>query len=140
MHGLARHMPLTMAAFVVGGLSLIGVPLTSGFISKWYLVTAVLDSGYWPLAVLVLASTLIAIMYVWRVVEVAYFRTTGTQTREAREAPAVMLIPLWVLVGANLYFGIDSSLPTGLALQGAADLFGTPPPDQIMTGAVDAWK
>ena len=57
MHGLARQMPWTMAAFVAGGLSLIGVPLTAGFISKWYLVSAAFTTGYWPLAVLVLVSS-----------------------------------------------------------------------------------
>jgi multicomponent Na+:H+ antiporter subunit D len=123
MKGLARCMPLTMAAFVIGGLSLIGIPLTSGFISKWYLVSALLDSGAWPLAVLVLLSSLIAVVYIWRVVEVAYFQ--AAPTHEVKEAPAAMLIPLWLLIGANLYFGIDSSLSTGIAQRGAADLFGT---------------
>ncbi|MBT6800392.1 MAG: monovalent cation/H+ antiporter subunit D family protein, partial [Rhodospirillales bacterium] len=51
MRGLGRQMPWTMAAFVVGGLSLIGVPLTVGFISKWYLIVAALEAGYWPIAV-----------------------------------------------------------------------------------------
>jgi multicomponent Na+:H+ antiporter subunit D len=125
MRGLSRSMPMTMAAFVIGGLSLIGVPLTSGFISKWYLVSAVLDSGYWPLAVLVLLSSLIAVVYIWRVVEVAYFQAPPIPTREVKEAPAVMLIPLWLLIGANLYFGVDASLSTGIAQRGAADLFGT---------------
>jgi multicomponent Na+:H+ antiporter subunit D len=45
--GLGRSMPWTMAAFVAGGLSLIGVPLTVGFISKWYLVLAALEQGWW---------------------------------------------------------------------------------------------
>ena len=123
MNGLARCMPLTMAAFVIGGLSLIGVPLTTGFISKWYLVSAVLDRGYWPLAVLVLLSSLTAVVYIWRVVEVAYFQ--AAPTGKVKEAPAAMLIPLWVLIGANLYFGIDASLSTGMAQRGAADLIST---------------
>ena len=46
--GLGRRMPVTMAAFVVGGLSLIGVPLTVGFVTKWYLVQAALEAGAWP--------------------------------------------------------------------------------------------
>ncbi|WP_455235021.1 monovalent cation/H+ antiporter subunit D family protein, partial [Thiogranum longum] len=74
MHGIAKQMPLTMAAFVIGGLSLIGVPLTTGFVSKWYLVLAALDDGYWLLAPLILVSSLIALVYVWRVVEAAYFQ------------------------------------------------------------------
>ena len=43
--GVARSMPLVMAAFVIGGLSLIGVPGTAGFVSKWYLLGAVLGEG-----------------------------------------------------------------------------------------------
>ena len=124
MHGLARQMPWTMAAFVVGGLSLVGIPLTAGFISKWYLVSAVLADGYWPLAVLVLVSSLLALMYIWRVVEAAYFNVPGAEMRKVKEAPAVMLIPTWLLIGANLYFGVNASLIAGLAQRGADVLIG----------------
>ena len=63
--GLGKQMPWTMAAIVAGGLSLIGVPLTVGFVSKWYLVLALLENGWWPLTVLVLISSLLAVIYVW---------------------------------------------------------------------------
>jgi multicomponent Na+:H+ antiporter subunit D len=124
MHGLARQMPWTMAAFVAGGLSLIGLPLTAGFISKWYLVSAALTSGYWPLAVLILVSSLLALIYIWRVVEVAYFNVPGVVMHKVKEAPASMLIPTWLLIGANLYVGINTSLITGIARQGADILIG----------------
>jgi multicomponent Na+:H+ antiporter subunit D len=119
MHGLARQMPWTMAAFVASGLSLVGLPLTAGFISKWYLVSAVLTEGYWPLALLVLATSLLALVYIWRVVEAAYFHVPATAMHRVKEAPASMLIPVWLLVGANVYVGIDASLITGMARQGA---------------------
>jgi multicomponent Na+:H+ antiporter subunit D len=124
MHGIAKQMPLTMAAFVIGGLSLIGVPLTTGFVSKWYLVLAALDDGYWLLAPLILASSLIALVYVWRVVEAAYFQPAPVGGREVREEPAAMLIPTWLLIGANLYFGIDTSLTSGMARRSAEALLG----------------
>jgi multicomponent Na+:H+ antiporter subunit D len=124
MHGLARKMPWTMAAFVVGGLSLVGIPLTAGFISKWYLVSAVLAEGYWPLAVLILVSSLLALMYIWRVVEAAYFFVPGAAMHKVKEAPAIMLIPTWLLIGANLYFGINAGLVSGIARQGANILIG----------------
>jgi multicomponent Na+:H+ antiporter subunit D len=108
-----------MAAFVAGGLSLIGIPLSAGFISKWYLVSAVLADGRWPLAVLVLISSLLALVYIWRVVEAAYFQVPGSNMRKVSEAPAVMLIPTWLLIGANLYFGMHTSLVTETARQGA---------------------
>ncbi len=61
MAGLGRRMPLTMAAFVVGGLGLIGVPMTVGFVSKWYLVKGAIEAGLWPVAVLILLSSLLAL-------------------------------------------------------------------------------
>jgi len=124
MHGLARQMPWTMAAFVAGGLSLVGLPLTAGFISKWYLVSAVLVEGYWPLAVLVLVSSLLALIYIWRVVEAAYFNVPGAAMHRVKEAPASMLIPTWLLIGANLYVGINASPVSGMARQGADILIG----------------
>jgi multicomponent Na+:H+ antiporter subunit D len=124
MHGLAKQMPWTMAAFVVGGLSLVGVPLTAGFISKWYLVSAVLTDGYWPLAVLILVSSLLALIYIWRVVEAAYFNAPGAEMRKVKEAPVSMLIPTWLLIGANLYFGVNAGLIAGIARRGADVLIG----------------
>jgi len=124
MHGLARQMPWTMAAFVAGGLSLVGLPLTAGFISKWYLVSAVLADGYWPLAVLILVSSLLALIYVWRVVEAAYFNVPGANMHKVREAPISMLIPAWLLIGANVYVGVNASLITDIAQQGADVLLG----------------
>ena len=62
-------MPWTLSAFAIGGLSLIGVPLTSGFISKWYLILAALEQDWWWLALIVLGTSLIAVMYIWKVVE-----------------------------------------------------------------------
>jgi len=124
MHGLARQMPWTMAAFVAGGLSLVGLPLTAGFISKWYLVSAVLTNGYWPLAVLILVSSLLALIYIWRVVEAAYFNVPGAAMQTVKEAPASMLVPVWLLIGANFYIGVNAGLLVDLAHQGANILIG----------------
>ncbi|MCG6948249.1 MAG: monovalent cation/H+ antiporter subunit D family protein [Acidobacteria bacterium] len=122
--GLGRRMPLTMAAFVVGGLSLIGVPLTVGFVSKWYLVMGALERGLWPVAVLILLSSLLALVYVWRVVEVAYFRQPPAEAPDVSEAPASLLVPTWVLVGATVFFGIFTSLSVGVASAAARMLLG----------------
>ena len=123
MHGLGRAMPWTMAAFVVGGLSLIGVPFTVGFISKWYLVQAALEQGMWPVAGVVLLGSLLALMYVWKVVEVAYFREADPEL-EISEAPLSLLAPTWVLVLGNLYFGINASDSVGIATRAAEVLLG----------------
>ncbi|HCK35362.1 MAG TPA: cation:proton antiporter [Gemmatimonadetes bacterium] len=123
MNGLGRAMPWTMAAFVVGGLSLIGVPFTVGFISKWYLVQAALEQGMWPVAGVVLLGSLLALMYVWKVVEVAYFREADPELGIS-EAPLSLLVPTWVLVLGNLYFGINASDSVGIATRAAEVLLG----------------
>ena len=112
LRGLGKSMPWTMAAFVVGGLSLIGVPLTVGFISKWYLVVAALEQGLWYVAGLVLLSSLLAVVYVWRVVEVAYFEPPPAVEGkgEITEAPVSLLAPVWVLVAAIIYFGLTNDM------------------------------
>ena len=124
MQGLARQMPWTMAAFVAGGLSLIGLPLTAGFISKWYLVSAALTDGYWPLAVLMLVSSLLALIYIWRVVESAYFGAPARSSSNVKEAPAAMLVPMWLFIGLNLYVGVNAEPITDIAQRAAAGLIG----------------
>ena len=120
MEGIAKRMPLTMAAFVAGGLSLIGVPLTVGFVSKWYLIQAVLEKGWWPLVVVILVSSLFAVIYVWRVIEVAYFRPPPKGEQDVSEAPLSMLVPLGVMIAATYYFGIDATRTLDVAT-GAAE-------------------
>ena len=127
MRGLGRRMPVTMAAWVVGGLGMIGVPLTVGFISKWYLIQAALERGSWPIAVLVLLSSLIAVAYVWRVVETAYFQQPVEDAPEVREAPLSMLIPMWILMVATLVFGVWTSASAGVARRAAEFLLGAGP-------------
>jgi multicomponent Na+:H+ antiporter subunit D len=122
--GIGRRMPWTTAGFAIGGLSLIGVPLTAGFVSKWYLVLGAMERGWWPAAALVFLSSLLAIAYVWRVVEVAYLRPTPDDLTGVREAPLSMLIPAWVLIAATVYFGVETSLSVGIAEQAARFLFG----------------
>lgn len=124
--GLGRDMPWTMTTFVIGGLSLIGVPLTAGFISKWYLIDAALAGGYWWLAVLIVASSLLAVVYIWRVVEVMYFRPVPVGREKVAEAPLLLLLPTLALAAANLYFGLATTLPVSAA-QGAAKLLVAAP-------------
>lgn len=131
--GLGRRMPLSMAAILVGGLSLIGVPLTVGFVSKWYLVLALLEKGWWPIVLLVLLGSLLAVIYVWRLVEYAWFqRAEGEELLLltpllAREAPLSLLIPTWLLVLANIYFGVDAGFTVGISQAAVTDLFGGRP-------------
>jgi multicomponent Na+:H+ antiporter subunit D len=126
MRGLGTRMPWTMAAFVIGGLSLIGVPATVGFISKWYLVLGAIQGGHWFVAGFILLGSLLAVVYVWRVVEAAYFHEFVGELG-VREAPLSMLIPTWILVGANIYFGLNAAQTAGVATKAAEILLGVSP-------------
>lgn len=121
--GLIRQMPLTSIAIILGGLSLIGVPGTAGFVSKWYLLQATLEVGLWPLAVLVLVGSLLAVIYVWKIVEHLFFQP-DTKQKSIKEAPLLMLIPIWILVAANLWFGFNTEFTWGLAQKASEALTG----------------
>jgi len=125
--GLGRTMPLTSFGIVLGGMSLIGIPGTAGFISKWYLVLGAIAHGYWWLVALILASSLIAVIYVWRFVEMAYFREPDPAAARLAEAPLSMLIPAWIMVAGCVYFGLDSGHPVDGARLAAAALLGGAP-------------
>lgn len=117
-NGLGRRMPWTMSAILLLGLGLIGVPLTAGFISKWYILSAAIEQDRWLSAIVILGGSLLAILYVWKIVEHAYFRPSPSPARDipaTREAPLTMLVPLWLLVAGNFYLGLDTSFSAGFA-------------------------
>jgi len=124
LNGVGKSMPVLMAAFVVAGLGLIGVPLTVGFVSKWQLVNATLEADMWPLAALILLSSLLAMIYVWRIFEVAYLRDGHLHPVAAKKHPLSMLIPTWILALASLYFGTNASFTLDVAHQAARQLMG----------------
>lgn len=113
--GLARRMPLTAFGVVLAGLSLIGIPGTAGFTTKWFLITAALERGYWWVAALIVVTSLIAVAYVWRFVEAAYLRAPGPEAPRPGEPPLSMLVPAWLLVAACIYFGLETSFNIGYA-------------------------
>lgn len=125
--GLGKRMPWTMAAIVLLGLGLIGIPFTSGFISKWYLLVAAIEHNHWLAAIIIVAGSLLAIVYIWKIVEYAYFKNPTDSlyidTKATLEAPLQMLIPLWVLVFANFYFGLETSFSFGFANTAINTLF-----------------
>ncbi|MBL1431315.1 MAG: monovalent cation/H+ antiporter subunit D family protein [Robiginitomaculum sp.] len=127
MRGLGKTMPLTAAGLTIAGMSLMGVPLTAGFISKYYLVIAALENGWWWAVVAIVVSSVLAIFYVGRMIEVMYLQeppTTKDDVVVTVRSPILPLVALYVLVIANVWFFFDPSLPMGLANTAANELIG----------------
>jgi multicomponent Na+:H+ antiporter subunit D len=120
--GLGKKMPITMSCLLIGGLGLIGVPGTAGFISKWYLAVGAIDAGYIWLVFLLVLSSLLALIYVGRVVEVVWFREPGPNLEGVGEAPLSLLVPTALMAAATIYFGLETSQSAGLAAQAVETL------------------
>ncbi|MGQ4808852.1 Na(+)/H(+) antiporter subunit D [Candidatus Entotheonellaceae bacterium PAL068K] len=112
--GMSRRMPLTMAAFAVAALSMIGLPPTAGFFSKWYLISGALEAQAWVYVVALVLSSLLTAVYFFRVIEVAHLRqphaadAASQQPAARQELPAPMLTPIVVLATAVLVLGLLS--------------------------------
>jgi multicomponent Na+:H+ antiporter subunit D len=107
MYGLFSKSPVTMVCFVVGALSMIGVPPTCGFFSKWYLVSGAFAAGRWEFAIALLISSLMNAVLFFRVIEHAFFMNPDDKGEENiapafSENPSSMLVPL-VLAAASLF-------------------------------------
>jgi len=125
--GLGREMPLTMLALVLAGMSMIGVPLTAGFISKWALIQAAIDQDAVFSIVVVLVGSLLAVIYIGRIAEAAYLRPAPEGRKPVTEVGLWLQIPMWILIAANFWFGIDTDLTLGTATRGAEVLLGLAP-------------
>ena len=121
--GLGRSAPWTMTAFAIAALSLIGVPLTAGFQSKFALVSALLESGWWWAAMIVVFSSVLAVVYMGRILEAVFFRPPSNPQKRHKEAPLLLLIPLWILAVANILVGVNGGFVAGLANDAAEALF-----------------
>ena len=106
-------MPITMGAFMIGSLSVIGLPPLGGFISKWYLALGALDRDAMWVVVVLLISSLLNVFYLLPVAVTAFFRSDGSdEDEEIQEAPWPCVIPLALTaVGCfALFFWSDSLL------------------------------
>ena len=122
--GVGRTMPLASFAFVLGGLSLIGVPGTAGFASKWLLVSAALEAGRPWIAAAVLLSSLLAVAYVWRFVECAYFSEPPEAVAARPPVPMSMMGPALILTALVIAAGLHASPVLETAGAAAAVLTG----------------
>jgi multicomponent Na+:H+ antiporter subunit D len=116
LQGIFQKMPLTMACFVLGGLSIIGVPPTCGFFSKWYLLTGAVQAGHYGFLIALLLSSLVNAILFFRIFEIGFFEPMGHGHKAShgetmvREAPVSMLVPLVVVSLSLLVVGFYSGL------------------------------
>ena len=98
MRGLGRQMPITMAAFLIASLSIIGVPPTGGTWSKWFLLVGTLETEQWVLMVVLMISSLLNIAYLLPIPLRAFFSTDKSSTPDSgiKEAPLPSLIALCI--------------------------------------------
>jgi len=104
MVGIGWRMPLTMFAFFIGSLSVIGLPPCGGFISKWYLVLGTLEADQLPMLFVLLGSSLLNAAYFLPIVYRAFFCTPETSLFEKKveEAPLFCLVPLLVTAAVSI--------------------------------------
>jgi multicomponent Na+:H+ antiporter subunit D len=130
MAGAARRMPLTMAAFTIAALGIVGVPPLSGFISKWMLGVGILEAGHPLMLLVLLGGALLAALYLLQPVWMAYFHAADgkAQARRQPEAPVSTLVPLAAATLLSILFGLAAALPwlpMSLAERAVAAFFGS---------------
>ncbi|WHH58777.1 proton-conducting transporter membrane subunit [Petroclostridium sp. X23] len=107
LKGIGKEMPVTLGIFTVGALSMVGLPLLPGFISKWYLALAAIE-GQKPILVgVILLSSLLNAVYYFPIVINAFFgeENLGDKVFNAKHKPYRQLIPIFLLIAAMLYVG-----------------------------------
>lgn len=108
MVGIGHRMPVTMTAFLIGSMSIIGLPPTGGFISKWYLVLGTLEGDQMIMLFVLLSSSLLNAAYFMPIFYKAFFCTEEESMFEKKidEAPMMCVVPLCItaLISFFLFF------------------------------------
>ncbi|MFC2155951.1 proton-conducting transporter membrane subunit, partial [Acidobacteriota bacterium] len=111
-NSVRKKMPWTMAAFTVGALSMVGLPPMAGFFSKWYLALATLENSNVLLLIVILISSLLNLVYFFRILEKVYMKPrTDTPPEEESdierdEVGASMLWPTLILAAGLIILGL----------------------------------
>ncbi|KPK34054.1 MAG: cation:proton antiporter [Betaproteobacteria bacterium SG8_40] len=105
LHGIARRMPWTMAAFTVGALSMIGVPPTAGFVSKWYILAGSFQADNYVALFTIIASTVLNAAYFLPIIFWAWFAKEDVPPAKPHgEAPAAIVVALTITAVLTLAF------------------------------------
>lgn len=111
-HGVGKQMPLTMLAFSIGALGLMGVMPLVGYTSKYYILTGSIDAGMPVFGYVLLGSTLLNAIYYLPIIVNAYFKEGNFEKKPGFEAPPTMLIPTLTLAALAIIFGLFSNYTT----------------------------
>lgn len=112
LNGVGRQMPLTMLAFAVGALGLMGVTPICGYVSKYYILTGSLDAGMPVFAYVILGSTLLNAIYYLPIIVNAFFKEGEFEKKPGLEAPLTMLAPTVTLAVLSILFGLFANHTT----------------------------
>jgi multicomponent Na+:H+ antiporter subunit D len=109
--GLGRRMPLTMAGFAIAALSMVGIPPTAGFFSKFYLVVATVELGNWLLAAIIVGSSALTAVYFLRLFEQIFVRAPEEEVVATATEPHPRIVAtVGVLAVAVLAIGLGNAL------------------------------
>lgn len=128
LRGVGRQMPLTLGAFTLAALALIGIPPASGFVSKWYLALGALDSGLpvfsWLVPVTLLLSALLTAGYLLPITIDGFFSPREeAPAQPAGEGGAKLLVPILIAAALTLLLGVFSGPLVRLFTEATASLF-----------------
>ena len=105
LRGIARRMPWTMTAFTIGALSMIGVPPTGGFVSKWYILAGAFEADNYVAIAAIIASTALNAAYFLPIVFMAWFlKEDSPPAKEHGEAPFAAVLALMITALLTLAF------------------------------------
>lgn len=113
IQGAAHHMPITVFALALAGLTLMGLPPSGGFVAKWVMLHAAFASGQWWWAVVLLGGGLLAAAYVFRILLPA-FRPPEQQSRGFEKVPLGAEVLVLVLAGGSVLLGLVAAAPLEL--------------------------
>ncbi len=130
--GLVARMPVTFASALIAVLGMIGVPLTSGFVSKWLIYKGLILGGHPFLAFIALIGTWGTVLYGYKLIHNAFLGRMPARYADVEEVPWGMRIPMIVLAGLIVLFGIMPGIPL-TAVSAIEAQFGV---DAIRTGLV----
>lgn len=104
LRGIGRRMPWTMAAFTIGALSMIGVPPTGGFVSKWYILAGAFEANNLVAVFTIIASTVLNAAYFLPILYMAWFEREPAGGKEHGEAPFLAVLALCLTAMLTLAF------------------------------------